>query len=231
MPRTVDLRLAREETSLRSLLVNRLRDLILDGDLTPGQKLVERDLTEAFGVSRSLLREALQQLQAEGLIVNVLHRGPSVAVITEPEAREIYAVRALLESRAGRDFVENATAEDIEALSAAVDALREPDIEGDPHRQLVVKNEFYAALLSGGGNSTIAQLLKQLNNRVTMLRRVSLSQPGRLPQTTRELDEIVDAARHRDGDLIAKLLADHVDRAAALALAHYELSGTDHPLT
>ncbi|MFG6279867.1 GntR family transcriptional regulator [Microbacterium sp. S16(2024)] len=223
MSRPTDLRLAREETSLRSLLVNRLRDLILDGDLTPGQKLVERDLTEAFGVSRSLLREALQQLQAEGLIVNVLHRGPSVAVITEHEAREIYAVRALLESRAGRDFVENATDDDVDALAAAVDALRDPGVQDDPHRQLVVKNEFYAALLAGGGNATIAQLLKQLNNRVTMLRRVSLSQPGRLVQTTQELEEIVDAARRRDGDLIAKLLSDHVDRAAALALANYDL--------
>jgi DNA-binding GntR family transcriptional regulator len=206
------------------LLVNRLRDLILDGDLHPGQKLVERDLTELFGVSRSLLREALQQLQAEGLIVNVLHRGPSVAVITEHEAREIYAVRALLESRAGRDFVENAADAHVEALSAAVAALRDPDVQGDAHRQLVAKNEFYAALLEGGGNATIAQLLKQLNNRVTMLRRVSLSQPGRLSETTKELEEIVEAARARDGDLIASLLSAHVDRAAALALAHYDLA-------
>lgn len=222
MRKTDDLRLDREETSLRSMLVNRLRDLILDGELHPGQKLVERDLTESFGVSRSLLREALQQLQAEGLIVNILHRGPSVAVITEHEAREIYAVRALLESRAGRDFVDNAREDDIEALSAAVAALREPDVRDDPHRQLVAKNEFYAALLSGGGNSTIAQLLKLLNNRVTMLRRVSLSQPGRLTQTTGELEEIVEAARRRDGDLVARLLSEHVDRAAALALANYD---------
>lgn len=227
MPKTGDLRLAREEVSLRALLVNRLRDLILDGDLEPGQKLIERDLTERFGVSRSLLREALQQLQAEGLIVNVLHRGPSVAVITEHEAREIYAVRALLESKAGRDFVANATEDDINALSAAVKALRERDVQDNPHRQLVAKNEFYAALLNGGGNATIAQLLKQLNNRVTMLRRVSLSQPGRLPQTIEELEEIVGAARERDANRIAQLLSDHVDRAASLALAHYDTPDAD----
>lgn len=222
MPRNDDLRLSREETSLRSMLVNRLRDLILDGELEPGQKLVERDLTESFGVSRSLLREALQQLQAEGLIVNVLHRGPSVAVITKEEAREIYSVRAILESRAGRDFVDNATDDDLTALSAAVDALRDPQVRSDPHRQLVAKNDFYTVLLQGGGNATIAQLLKQLNNRVTMLRRVSLAQPGRLDETTAELDEIVEAARRRDGDSVAQLLSDHVDRAASLALASFE---------
>lgn len=231
MPRTDDLRLAREEVSLRSMLVNRLRDLILDGDVQPGQKLVERDLTERFGVSRSLLREALQQLHAEGLIVNTLHRGPSVAVITEHEAREIYGVRALLESQAGRDFVLNASEDDLHALSAAVNALRDPDVQADPHRQLVAKNVFYAALLNGGGNATIAQLLKQLNNRVTMLRRVSLSQPGRLSETTDELEAIVEAAVNRDGELIARLLSDHVHRAASLALANYEPSAGGKALT
>lgn len=222
MPGTEDLRLAREEVSLRVLLVNRLRDLILDGDLEPGQKLIERDLTERFGVSRSLLREALQQLQAEGLITNVLHRGPSVAVISVDEAREIYAVRALLESRAGRDFVENATDADIDALASALDRLREPEVSADAHRQLVVKNEFYGALLAGGGNGTIALLLTHLNNRVTMLRRVSLSQPGRLADAIGELDEVVAAARVRDADTVARLLSEHVERAARLALGHYE---------
>ena len=91
------LRLQREDMSLRKRAEKALRDAILYGAFQPGQKLIERDLCEQLGVSRTLLREALQQLQAEGLITNVIHKGPSVAVITEEDAREIYEARQLIE--------------------------------------------------------------------------------------------------------------------------------------
>lgn len=213
--------LIRKQASLRTLLVDRVRDLIIGGELAPGENLVERDLVERFGVSRTLLREALQQLHGEGLIVSVLHRGPSVATISEQDARQIYAVRALLESQAGRDFVENATDEEIEELGAVTARLRTAEVRLDPNLQLLAKNQFYEILLTVGGNSTIADILTTLNNRVTMLRRISLAHPGRLEQTVSELEEIVESARRRDADKVAALLQAHVEHASALALASF----------
>lgn len=97
MESPLGLRLQRDDMSLRKLAENTLRDAILYGAFTPGQKLIERDLCDRLGVSRTLLREALKQLEAEGLITNVVHKGPSVAVITEEDAREIYEARGLIE--------------------------------------------------------------------------------------------------------------------------------------
>lgn len=213
--------LIRKQASLRTLLVDRVRDLIIGGELGPGENLVERDLVERFGVSRTLLREALQQLHGEGLIVSVLHRGPSVATISEQDARQIYAVRALLESQAGRDFVKNATDEEIEELWAVTARLRTAEVQLDPKLQLLAKNQFYEILLTVGGNSTIADILTTLNNRVTMLRRITLAHPGRLEQTVTELEEIVESARRRDADQVAALLQAHVEHASALALASF----------
>ncbi|GAA1224436.1 GntR family transcriptional regulator [Rhodoglobus aureus] len=221
MPQGPVLPIEREGVSLRQMVVDRIRDLILYGTLEPGQKLVERDLCGTLGVSRTLLREALQQLQAQGLISNVLHRGPSVAIITEQDARDIYVVRELLEASAGRGFTLNATDEQIDELDRNVQALRSLEVKSDPYALLTAKNTFYETLLKGCGNAVIAQVLTQLNNRTTILRRMSLAQPGRLPETIEELEEVVVAVRAREADHVAELLAAHVARAATVAFAGF----------
>ena len=101
MKTTADLHIPRQNSSLRQQVTDRLRDAVLSGMFEPGMKLVERDLCEMLGISRTVLREALQHLGAEGLITNVPHKGPMVATITAQEARDIYAVRGALEALAG----------------------------------------------------------------------------------------------------------------------------------
>ena len=221
MPVNPTYRIDREEVSLRQRVVDRLRDLILMGTLAPGQKLVERSLCDNLGVSRTLLREALQQLQAEGLIVQVIHRGPSVAQITEQDAREIYEVRQMLESAAGHGFTLNATDAQIDELERNVAEFADAAKRTDPHELLAAKNKFYDTLLFGCGNTVISQLLRQLNNRVTILRRMSMARKGRLEQTVSELEGIVAAVRRRDADEAARLCAEHVQQAATYALAAF----------
>lgn len=215
------LTIERAQVSLRQVVTDKLRTLVLIGELAPGQKLVERDLCEGLGVSRTLLREALQQLQAEGLVTNVLHRGPSVASITEEDARNIYQIRELLEAQAGRGFTLNASKEQIEELATKVDVLRDPTVQGDSSELLAAKNGFYATLLEGCGNRIITQLLTQLNNRISILRRLSMSHSGRLALTIAELDEIVQTVRNRDADKVALLCQAHVARAANAALEEF----------
>ncbi|WP_076591454.1 GntR family transcriptional regulator [Herminiimonas arsenitoxidans] len=207
------LRVPREETSLRERATQTLRKAILDGHFAPGQKLSERELCEDLDVSRSCVREALQHLQAEGLITIIPHRGPEVTTISAQEVRDIYEVRANLESLAGRNFANNASPEQIQALRAKLTELAEPDVAEDRSTMLTVKNQFYDILIEGCGNLVAGQMLQQLNNRVTVLRRISMSQPGRFANTLKELDAIVTAIENRDGDTAARLCAEHVQKA------------------
>ena len=166
------------------------------------------------------MREALQHLQAEGLITIVPHKGPEVTSISVPEVRDIYEVRASLESLAGRGFALHATAAQRSALRAKLNELAQ--LGDDGAMRLTLKNQFYDILIDGCGNLVAGQMLKQLNNRVTVLRRISMSQPGRLPQTLQELDAIVAAIEHSDADTAARLCEAHVKKAAESVLRSIE---------
>ncbi len=215
---TDSLFIARTTPSLRQQVVDRLREAILSGQLEAGRKLVERELCESLGVSRTSLREALQHLQAEGLIVNIPHKGPMVASIGPDEARDIYAVREVLEAQAGAGFAVHATQEQIEQLRAALKRLQSRQVRASAGGLIEAKNAFYDILLEGCGNRVIGQVLTQLNNRVTFLRRLTLSESHRLEASLKELAEIVDAIESRDAKRASKLCAVHVQRAAESAM-------------
>ena len=206
-------RVIREAASLRHQVTESLRLAIIDGRLKPGQKLIERELCERLEISRPLLREVLQQLQAEGLITSVLHKGPFVTMIGADEVDEIYEVRTALESLIGRSFTEHATDAEVVALRAAVEALRPSVAEDSPRDLLIAKGGFYAVLFEGCRNRVATQILTQLNNRMMLYKRLSLSAPGRPAETLAELDAIVTAIEARNGKRVAQLCATHVANA------------------
>lgn len=223
---TLDLHIPREASSLRQQVTDRLREAILYGDFEPGEKLVERELCDRLGISRTLLREALQHLQAEGLIVTVPHKGPSVARITEAEAREIYQVRGALEALAAEGFARHAPDALVRRLRLHLNYLHTPDAAANI---LAAKNGFYDILLEGCGNRVVGKMLTQLNNRITLLRRYSLSHPGRLPDTLKELGEIVAAIEARDPDEAGRLCARHVARAAEVVARSFASQPQTNP--
>lgn len=208
------LRVPREDTSLRQRATQTLRAAILEGVFAPGQKLSERELCENLAVSRSCVRESLQHLQAEGLITIIPHRGPEVSTISTDEVEDIYEVRASLEGLAGRGFALNASPLLRQALRAKLVELARPEVAQDRTLMLNTKNQFYDILVEGCGNVVVGQMLKQLNNRVTVLRRISMAQPGRFTQTLAELDAIVTAIERHDAELTARLCSEHVKKAA-----------------
>jgi DNA-binding GntR family transcriptional regulator len=105
----------REAAPLRSQVVDLLRRAIVGAEFAPGERLTERVLCERFAVSRTVVREALRQLESEGLVTTVPQRGPVVAVLSAADAASLYEVRALLEALAGRAFAERATPRQREA--------------------------------------------------------------------------------------------------------------------
>lgn len=222
-----DLQIPKKGATLRLIVEDKIRQAISAGHFRPGQRLVERELCEQMGVGRTSVREALRQLEAEGLITSHPHRGPSVASISLEEARQLYAVRAILESYAGREFAKVGTEEEIARLEAAgVEfELSSRRHEADPtvanrNRLVEAKSAFYRRLMEGSHNIFIEQTLNLLNNRITLLRVTSMTQPGRLSHSLEEIREIVAAIRARDGERAAEACRHHIDMAAETAFVY-----------
>jgi DNA-binding GntR family transcriptional regulator len=214
----------RAET-FRSQVENRLREAITSGRLRAGEKLVERELCESLGISRPLLREALRKLEAEKLIVLIPHRGPEVATIDANEAREIYAVRRVLETLTVQEFTRRASDEDVARLAQAVARLMAAGKKKSREGVLQAKAEFYAILLAGAGNKLVQEMLGGLLSRVSLLRGTSLMSPERLPRSLEEIGAMLDCIRKRDARGAAQVAEKHVlnaERAALEVLVHQQ---------
>ncbi|OUL96435.1 GntR family transcriptional regulator, partial [Paraburkholderia hospita] len=120
---STDIGLVRPET-LRHQVENMLRQAIMSGRFAPGARLIERELCESLGVSRTSVREALRKLEAEKLVRSVPHKGPIVAVISPQEASELYALRGLLEGFAAHEFARLASDAAIAQFGEAAKELR-----------------------------------------------------------------------------------------------------------
>lgn len=204
-----------ERSTVGRQVADRLRDAVADGRLLPGERLTERALCELTGAGRASVREVLRALEAEGVIENAPHRGPTVARVGLAQARDLYAVRALLEGFAARGFARRAGEADRAALEAALDALgRAPDTPA----LLAAKAAFYDALVRGCGNAVVGELLGRLHRRVAALRATSMSRPERLPESLKELRALADALARRDARAAERLAVAHIRAAEAAAL-------------
>jgi DNA-binding GntR family transcriptional regulator len=213
-----DFRVIRVAAPLRHSVVESIRNAIATGRFAAGERLTEKDLCEMIGVSRTLVREALRQLESEGLIHVVPHRGPVVARVSVEQAEQIYQVRRELEGLASELFAEHASEEDQAELKKALKRLKASITGADAVERLAAKNEFYACLLRGCGNVELGQVLGQLNSRVTLLRATSLQQKGRLRQSVLELTALVKALVERDAPAARSAARLHVSNAAEAAL-------------
>jgi DNA-binding GntR family transcriptional regulator len=212
------LRVVRSLVSLKKQVVESLRTAIFNRRFSPGDRLVERELCEMLDVSRTLLREALSQLEAEGVVQIIPHRGPIVAVYTAEDAKSIYEVRAALEEMAGRCFVERATESECKALETAFAEMKRSCTSKLGADHLTVKTEFYAALTTGAHNPVLVEMLRLIHGRVSMLRATTLAQPGRLAASLTELGNIVKAIKARDAEAAARACRLHVENAGVIAM-------------
>jgi DNA-binding GntR family transcriptional regulator len=216
----LSLRVGRVAAPLREQVLELLREAIVEQRLRPGERLIERELVERIGVSRTTVREVLRQLDAEGLVTTIPQKGVVVAAPTPAEAAEIYEVRSALEALAGRLFVERASPAQLDALRAAFAQVERDTREGgDIRAMLRAKTRFYEVLLEGARNATVHAILSGLQARVGVLRTTSLSQPGRPARAVAEIRAIVDAIEAGDADAAARACARHVEEAAAAGLA------------
>lgn len=218
-----DLRIVQPRALLREQVLDKLRNAIIEGWYPPGTRLIERELCEALGVSRTSVREVLRQLETEQLITVESRRGPIVAFISVEEANAIYETRTIFETAVVRSFIERARDEQFTALMAAAKDFGDAAAEEDRSKLLASMRQFYDILLDGAGNPVLQSVVRQLMARVAFLRSKSLSEPGRLKFSVAEIQDLSAAIVARDIDRAERVAAQHVAKARDAAIRQLSL--------
>jgi DNA-binding GntR family transcriptional regulator len=211
--------LQQPSTSLRSRIILSLRRAIETGVLEPGARLVERDLCEQLQVSRTSLREALGELQAEGILTYSPTRRLSVSVISQSDAENAYRIRAAMEALVVEQFIEKAGDAELAALIQESKQLKNAYRSGDVEQMLVAKREFYDSICSGAQNPMAFDIINRLVLRTSGLRRRSLMRKQRQQQSIKEIDILIEAIRRRDVKSAREAAMQNVAHSASSALS------------
>lgn len=205
------------ELSPTDAIVEALTKAIVEHRLQPGSKLAEQKLADHFGVSRTLVRQALFQLSQNRLIRLEPARGAFVAAPAVDEAREVFAVRRMLEAEMTRAFVREVTPARIEALREHVAAEKAAVVRDDVTGRTELLGDFHVRMAELMGNRVLAQILGDLISRCALITLMYQS-PAAAAHSSDEHADIVEALAAKDEERAVQLMTDH--------LAHVEASLT-----
>lgn len=196
--------------ALHAELVDRLRELIHDGTLSPGAKVPERELCEHFGVSRTPLREALKVLAAEGLVKLTPNRGAAVAALTLADLEEVFPIMANLEALSGELACRHITDEEINEIRALNKAMVEHYERRDLTPYFRLNQQIHARMLKAARNPTLEAIHRSLSGRIVRARYLANLSAKRWAEAVAEHGEILDALAARDAKRLSGLLREHV---------------------
>lgn len=199
----------------------RLREAIIRGELAPNQRLVEADMSSAFGMPRAAVRTALVRLEHEGLVEREPHRGARVRRVTEAEAVEILQARAALEGLAARHAALSITPAGAEELRAVLARQRAALDAQDLLGASDVNAQLHATIVELSGHATAQRLVRSLNSQMVRFQFRTILIPGRPAQSIQEHTAIVEAVIAGDGDAAERAMKGHLTSVAeALAGSH-----------
>lgn len=198
---------------LREIVFETLREAILSAKLEPGERLMEIQLAEEMGVSRTPVREAIRKLELEGFVVMIPRKGAYVAGISQKDVTDVFEVRAALEALAAGLAAERATDEEIEKLDRSLLAYSEQTIKQDINGIVESDTDFHDLLYKCSRNGRLQTIITHLREIIQRVRTVSLSQPGRSRDAVEEHRQIVDAIAERNVELAQNLAREHIYNA------------------
>jgi len=203
--------LMNEYLPLRDVVFQTLRKAILKGELQPGERLMEVQLANRLGVSRTPIREAIRKLELEGLVTMIPRRGAEVAEITEKNMRDVLEVRRALEELAVKIACEKITEEELERLGQVAKKFRKVMHGDDLMRITEADVEFHEIIYEATGNARLIQILSNLREQMYRYRVEYLKDYNSHGILAEEHDEIVNALCARDKERACRAIVAHIE--------------------
>jgi DNA-binding GntR family transcriptional regulator len=196
-------------------IANTIRQAIISGDLHPGQRLMEVELAERFGVSRAPLREALRQLVAEGLLVNLPHRGTYVRELTEEDIREIYSLRGVLEALAVKILIDTLTPDHVATLTSIIEEIKEAIKRRDTMAIVDLDMRFHETICRLSGHSRVYEDWVRMESQLRSFFAAAdrLYTDNQLIERHQELvDALVSGNKAKAAEVVEEHISNAVDR-------------------
>ncbi len=203
--------------TLRDIVQNRLREAILRGQFAPGSRLVERPLCEQLGVSRTVVRETIRYLEAEGLVEIIPNRGPIVATLNWDQAKQVYDIRRQLERAAAGACAQSQGADFAPKLSAALATLQSKVNDTEWLGFLQATTHFYQLIFEEAGHHIAWDIVQRLNGRISRLRTLTIADKTRERAGMSHMIAIHDSILSGDVQRAEQAVEDHIADAAKVA--------------
>jgi len=188
-----------------------LRDAIWDGRIAVGERVREEEIARNLGVSRTPVREALQRLHQRGLLVFGAGRGLTVALLSQHQVLQLYAMREILEGSAARFAAEHATAPEIAVLWRLQKELCKPD--HDTMALVTLNRRLHQAIYEAAHNQYLIQTLSVLHDSLALLHSTTFRAPSRRKESDEEHRQIVAAIEQHNPDRAEEAAREHIRQA------------------
>ena len=200
--------------SLGSRVFSQLQNDILNGLYQPGESLIETKLSEELGVSRTPIREAIRQLELEGLVQSIPNKGAIVKGISAKDIEDIYTIRMLIEGLAARWATEKITPGELKELKDAAELEEFYTRKNDLIHLLQLDTRFHDIIFKASKSKPLMHTLSTFHHYVQRARSISLNSPDRAQKALEEHKAILKAIEERDADKAERLTTEHVRNAS-----------------
>ena len=204
-----------EYLPLRDVVFNTLRKAILRGELKPGERLMEIQLANKLGVSRTPIREAIRRLELEGLVLMIPRKGAEVAQITEKNMQDVLEVRKALEELSVQLACERITPEQVEEMKMAAEDFRKVLKSGDVTKIAEADVKFHDIIFAATNNQRLITLLNNLREQMYRFRVEYLKQKECYPQLLEEHDKLIALISGGEVEEACELMGRHIDNQAS----------------
>lgn len=200
-----------EYLPLRDVVFNTLRQAILRGELKPGERLMEIQLANKLGVSRTPIREAIRKLELEGLVLMIPRKGAEVADITEKSLLDVLEVRRALEELSADLACDRITEEEIAELKAAAEEFKKTLKSSDVTEIAEADVKFHDVIYLATKNQKLIQLLNNLREQMYRYRVEYLKREEVYEQLIREHEEIIEHISRKEKEEAVQIVCKHID--------------------
>ena len=204
-------------------IYQKLLAAIENGALRPGDRLLETDLAQRFGVSRTPIREVIRRLEADGLVAHKPRVGAMIRVLAQQEIVELYEMRIVLEATAAQMAAKHASKAEIHTLKTLNAQMMQ--VATDPYKVAMLNRKFHGCILSAARNRFLAQSHNSLSHALVLLGKTTLESTERVKDVVSQHDAIVEALKSSQPETAAKIMRTHMEASLEHRLKALQLDG------